>query len=78
MEDAVDVAAEQEANAAAVGRRRRVRISEDFKRVRLYEDGGSPPPHAYVVPDVPNTQEEEDVNENDMYMPSPKECLYPL
>ena len=53
-------------------------ISEDFKRVRLYEDGGSPPLHAYVVPDVPNTQEEEDVDEKEMYMPSPEECLYAL
>ena len=53
-------------------------ISEDFKRVRHYEDGGSPSPHAYVVPDVPNTHEEEGVDEKEMYMPSPEECLYPL
>ena len=32
-------------------------ISEDFKRVRLYEDEGNPPPHAYVVSDVEKTEE---------------------
>ena len=68
MEDAVDAVAEQEANAAAVGRRRRVRINEDFKS----------PQHAYVVSGAESTEEEEDDKENIYNKPQATECLRPL
>ena len=69
MEDAVDAVAKQEANAAAVGRRRRVRINLDFK---------SPPQHAYVVSGAESTEEEEDDKENIYNKPQATECLRPL
>ena len=50
-------------------------ISEDFERVRLYEDERSPPPHAYVVSVVEKTEENKEVDKNDLCMPSPTEFL---
>ena len=44
----------------------------------LYEDEGSLLPHAYVVSDVENAKGEEEVDKNDLYMPSPTERLHPL
>ena len=32
-------------------------ISEDFNRVRLYEDEGNPPPHTSVLSGVKKTEE---------------------